>query len=76
MLNNETNREMGNSKTYRVDYTKKIGGSGFILVKAENIKEALNNAKNLCASGAQFKNPIETNDKYIKPRAQGFQGVH
>lgn len=63
-------------KTFKVTYTKKIGGAGTILVRAENEKTALRNAKDLCATGSSFRNAIETDEKYIKPRKQGFYGKH
>ena len=61
-------------KTYNVTYTKKIGGNGAILVKAENETNALRNAKDLCFTGSDFRNAIETNEIYSKPRKQGFFG--
>jgi len=63
-------------KTYNVTYTKKIGGEGSILVKAQNEEQAISNAKNNCATGSDFRNPVETQEKYIKPRKQGFQGYN
>ena len=63
-------------KTYEVTYTKKIGGDGSILVKAENEVKAIENAKFLCATGSNFRNPSETEKEYKKPRKQGFAGRH
>lgn len=63
-------------KTYKVAYTKKIGGSGTILIKAKDENQALKNAEFLCFTGSDFRNPIESNEKYYKPRKQGFQGRH
>lgn len=63
-------------KTYKVTYTKAIGGEGSILVKAGDEKQALRNAKNNCATGSDFRNPIESDEKYTKPRKQGFQGYN
>lgn len=60
--------------TYKVDYTKKIGSNGSILVKANNEQQALMNAKNLCATGSDFRNATITDEAYLKPRQQGFQG--
>jgi hypothetical protein len=62
------------TQTYKVDYTKKIGGTGSILVKAESIENALMNAKNLCATGSDFRNAALSNEEYQKPRKQGFAG--
>jgi len=61
-------------KTYQVTYTKRIGGENTILVKAQDCSQALKNAKNLCATGSDFRNAVETDEKYSKPRKQGFQG--
>lgn len=61
-------------KIYKVFYTKKIGGEGSILVKAENEKQAISNAKYLCATGSDFRSPTPTNENYSKPRKQGFAG--
>jgi hypothetical protein len=60
--------------TYKVTYTKKIGGEGSILVKAINETQAISNAKNLCATGSEFRNAELTQESYTKPRKQGFQG--
>lgn len=62
--------------TYSVTYTKKIGGEGSILVKADDEAQALANAKNLCATGSDFRNPVKTDEEYSKPRKQGFQGYN
>lgn len=62
------------AKTFEVTYTKRIGGTGIILVKAVNEIMALNNARFLCATGTNFRNAIESGKNYIKPRRQGFQG--
>lgn len=61
-------------KTFKVTYTKKIGGNNTILVKAANSTEAISNAKHLCFTGKDFREAIETNDVYSKPRTQGFAG--
>lgn len=61
-------------KTYKVNYTKKIGGEGTILVKANNEVQALFHAKNVCATGKDFRNATETEEEYTKPRKQGFAG--
>lgn len=63
-------------KTYKVTYTKRIGGNGTILVKAENEIQALKNAKNLCATGSEFRDAVITQEAYSKPRKQGFQGYN
>lgn len=61
-------------KTFEVTYTKKIGGNETILVKAVNEGNALVNAKYLCATGSDFRDPIESDKEYLKPKKQGFQG--
>jgi hypothetical protein len=62
-------------KVYKVYYTKKIGGVGSILVKAENPTGALQNAKQHVFTGKEFRNPkLVPNEEYTKPRKQGFQG--
>lgn len=63
-------------KTFKVTYTKRIGGFGTILVKAIDQNQALKNAKNLCATGKDFCNAVETSEEYVKPRKQGFQGYN
>lgn len=63
-------------KTYNVTYTKRIGGEGLIIVKAENEHMAYANAKNNCATGSDFRNAIISDEKYIKPRKQGFAGFN
>lgn len=66
---------MKNSTTFKVTYTKRIGGEGSILVKAQDENQALKNAQNLCATGSDFRNPVVvSNQDYIKPRQQGFAG--
>jgi len=61
-------------KTYKVTYTKRIGGNGTIIVRADNERQALSNANYLCFTGSDFRDPIEFDGKYIKPSKQGFQG--
>jgi len=63
-------------KTFKVNYTKKTGGIGTILVKAIDTNQALSNAKFLCFTGSDFRNATETDEVYIKPRKQGFMGSH
>jgi hypothetical protein len=63
-------------KTFKVTYTKRIGGEGTINVKANDENQALRNAKNLCATGSDFRNAILTDEKYLKPRKQGFSGFN
>ena len=46
------------AQTYKVTYTKAIGTTGVLTVKARNEKEALANAKNTCKTGSDFRNPI------------------
>lgn len=62
------------AKTFEVTYTKRIGGTGTILVKAVNEIMALNNARFLCATGTNFRNAIESSKDYVKTRKQGYQG--
>lgn len=59
---------------YKVTYTKHIGGNGIIIVRANNEMSALKNAKNACATGANFRDAVVTDEKYSKPRKQGFYG--
>lgn len=61
-------------KKYNVTYTKKIGGNGVIMVKANSQEQAIANAKYLCFTGSDFRNATETNEPYMKPRKQGYQG--
>ena len=63
-------------KTFKVAYTKANGQEGSILVKGLNNQNALKNARNLCATGEDFRNPTETNESYVKPRKQGFAGYN
>lgn len=61
--------------TFAVTYTKKFDGSeGKIFVKANDEAQAIINAKNICASGSDFRNPVLTVEEYSKPRKQGFAG--
>ena len=53
--------------TFKVTYTKRIGGEGTILVKAQDANQAIKNAKYQCATGSDFRNAVETDEKYIKP---------
>lgn len=62
--------------TYKVTYTKHIGGNGTVLVKASSPEQAVKNAKFLVATGSDFRDAVETDEKYTKPRNQGFQGRH
>ena len=62
-------------KTFRVTYTKYIGGNGTIIVKAKDEIQAIANAKYLCATGKNFRELQQIEDSlYTKPRRQGFQG--
>ena len=61
-------------QTYYVTYDRLIGGEEQIMVRGYNPENALANAKNCCATGSNFRNPVITTDKYIKPSDQGFQG--
>ena len=65
-----------NKTTFKVTYTRKIGGNGSILVRAENEKKAISTAKGLCATGSNFRDAVVTDEKYIKPRKQGFAGFN
>lgn len=63
------------SKTFKVEYTKYIGGTGSIVVKGQDDQQALRNARNLCATGSDFRNVQEVDGSdYSKPRKQGFAG--
>lgn len=63
------------SNTYQVSYTKKVGGNGTIIVKAQDEAQALVNAKHLCFTGKDFRDAtIVDNTNYTKPINQGFQG--
>lgn len=64
----------GMSKKYFVTYDKKKGGTGIVMVKAENPITALKNARYLVATGSNFRNAEETNDNYTKPSKKGYQG--
>lgn len=64
------------TQIYKVEYTRYMGGTNTILVKATSEKEAIGNAKNLCATGSDFRNATITNDEYVKPRKQGFAGYN
>lgn len=46
------------SKPFEVTYDRQIGGSTTIIVKANNEKEAINNARNQRWTGRNFRNPI------------------
>lgn len=63
-------------KTFKVTYTRKIGGEGSILVKANDADYAIKQAKYLCATGSDFRDAVETDEQYTKPRKQGFAGRH
>ena len=65
-----------NSKTFRVEYTKAIGGTGSILVKAPDADRAIKCASMSCATGKDFRNAVETTEAYIKPLMQGFKGYN
>ena len=62
-------------KAFKVFYTKRIGGTGSIIVKAIDENQAIRHAKYLCFTGRDFNSPLEVPlSEYIKPRKQGFQG--
>jgi|GEM_PF-969319 hypothetical protein len=54
------------NKTFRVTYTKYIGGNGTIIVKAKDEMQAINNAKYLCATGKDFREPQQIDDSLIQ----------
>lgn len=60
--------------TYKVTYTKATGSNGTILVRANDEKQAVVNAKDVCYMGREFRNPVLFTGQYIKPRKQGFFG--
>jgi len=63
------------AKVFEVTYTKKIGGEGSILVKAQNEAQAIKNAAHLCFTGSDFRNVKEVDPcLYVKPRELGYQG--
>lgn len=64
-----------NSKTFKVTYTKKVGGIGTIIVKATSEEAAIKNARQHCFTGSDFRGANQIEDSlYIKPSKQGFQG--
>lgn len=66
---------MSSNKAFQVTYTKKVGGNGSIIVKANNEDKAISNAKYLCFTGSDFRDAVEVPiESYSKPRKQGFQG--
>ena len=67
---------MKSVKSFKVEYTKHVGGVGSIIVRADTPEQALGNAKGLCATGSDFRNATETSEKYVKPRKQGFAGFN
>lgn len=62
--------------TFAVQYTKRNGQQGQILVKAHNEAQAIGNARSLCATGKYFRNAVLTDKEYSKPRKQGFAGFN
>lgn len=63
------------SNVYQVIYTKKVGGEGTIIVKAQNEDGALSLAKFHCFTGKDFRGATQINDsEYVKPSKQGFSG--
>lgn len=46
------------TQNYKVTYTKEIGTTGILTIKARNEKEALSNAKNTCKTGSDFRDVI------------------
>lgn len=59
-------------KTFKVTYTTFKGIEKTLLVKANNENQAISNAKNVCRTGSNFINPVETDEKYLKPIKQGY----
>lgn len=64
------------TKTYRVTYSPKRGGTKTLLVKATSYCQAIANASNICHTGKNFRDLVEASDNYLKPRKQGFQGKY
>lgn len=65
------------SKAYTVTYTRAVGGSSEVIVKAQNEAQALKNAKHLVFTGSDFRDAKEVQmTEYSKPRKQGFAGVN
>jgi hypothetical protein len=62
---------------YKVFYTKSLDNTtGSIIVKARNKEEAIANAKDNVATGSNFRDAEITEEKYSKPRKQGFFGYN
>lgn len=59
------------AKIFIVEYTKAIGGVGRLFVKARNENEALSNAKNICFTGRDFKNAVETSEAVKTAKGSG-----
>lgn len=51
------------ANNYKVSYTKANGEKSTLIVKARNESEALKNAKNVCYTGTNFHNPIQTDEQ-------------
>ncbi len=63
------------SKTYKVNYDKRVGGVGSVLVKAPNPTQAIKNAKFSVATGKNFRNAkLVATGTYVKPKKQGYAG--
>ncbi len=48
---------------YKVSYTKANNENDTLIVKARNEIEALKNAKNVCYTGSNFQNPVQTEEQ-------------
>lgn len=63
------------AKAFKVTYTKKVGGDGTVVVKAQDAKQALKNAAYAVGTGNDFRDPVEVPlSEYTKPNKQGFKG--
>lgn len=49
------------TNTYKVTYTKKVGGEGSVIIKANDTIQALNNAKQHVFTGRNFRDAIIAN---------------
>lgn len=64
------------AKTLNVTYTTSKGETATITVKGRNESEAINNAKNQCFTGCDFRCAVLTNENYVKPSNLGFAGTN
>ena len=60
-------------KNYTVKYDRKIGGVGHVNIKARNANEAISNAKNIVATGKNFKVLKNFESKYKFGKGSGVK---